>query len=126
MRDIKFRGLSVNGEWYHGLLAISQGHPGQPEKGHYISNSVGMPWGYQVRPETVGQYTGLEDKNGVAIYQGDILFWDGSVLGSVVFEHAEYLVGMGVDARALCASKEEQREVIGNIHENPEMKEFRK
>ena len=55
MREIKFRGKGINGEWYKGLLSISQGKPGQPEKGYYISNEAGMPWAYQVRPETIGQ-----------------------------------------------------------------------
>ena len=48
-----FKGQSVNGDWYEGLLSVSQGLSRQPEEGYYISNSGGMPWAYQVRPETV-------------------------------------------------------------------------
>ena len=66
-------------------------------------------------------WTGLLDKNKVPIYEGDILFWDRSILGSVRYKYFEYLVGEGVSARALCAYKEDQLEVIGNVHENVEL-----
>lgn len=69
------------------------------------------------------QFTGLLDKNGKEIYEGDILFWDESNIGWVTFEHAEFIVGIKNDpgARALCAAREEELEVLGNIHENPEL-----
>jgi hypothetical protein len=70
MREIKFRGKGINGEWHKGLLSISQGKPGQPEKGYYISNEAGMPWAYQVRPETIGQLIATID--GQEFYEGDI------------------------------------------------------
>ena|SRR5690348_3302172 len=67
------------------------------------------------------QFTGLLDKNGREIYEGDVLFWDGSIVGAVNFKHAEFIVGSGVNARALCAAPEDEIEIIGNIHENPEL-----
>ena len=53
MIRIRFKGQGESGEWFSGLLAISQGHQGQPEAGHYISNAAGMPWAYKVIPETI-------------------------------------------------------------------------
>ena len=78
----------------------------------------------QVRDVEIMQYTGLKDKNGVEIYEGDVLYWDGSIIGGVSFEHCEFIVGSGVNARAMCAMPEDlDIEVIGNIHENPELLE---
>ena len=68
-------------------------------------------------------YTGLLDCKGVEIYEGDILFWDGSVIGAVSFAYAEFIVGEGNGARNLCNAPHDQIEVIGNIHENPELLE---
>lgn len=125
MREIKFRGKRldnntqtgpadgwVTGFYYQGLC--------EGEVRHFIAS---YPCVWEVDPATVGQYTGLKDKNGEEICEGDIVEWE-NMMGTKICSVIAYR-GRGfcfVDAR----NKPEEIwcyvfKKIGNIHDDPEL-----
>lgn len=120
-REILFRGKRIDtGEWVYGQYAYllnARTKDGEPIK-HMIVD--GTPFGQTVDPSTVGQYTGLTDKNGKKVFEGDILKWDSDEYGS------EYNEICSWDYELLDMRKNDWKEwceVVGNIHDNLEFME---
>ena len=120
MREIKFRGKSENnGEWLYGGIEINV------QKHFAIIYDERTPYDneYSVIPESVGQYTGLNDKHGKEIYEGDVVQYHPAAnagVGRVVYEGSGFYVidefnGLLDDFATLGI------EVIDNIHDNPEL-----
>jgi uncharacterized phage protein (TIGR01671 family) len=129
MREILFRGKRADsGEWIEGNLFIPDKED-TPTEICIGTNIVRIT--YDVIPETVGQYTGLKDKNGEKIFEGDIVhaeICEGNYqgfrfpIGEVVFENGSFCIKDYKQTTPLSSySPRVQFEVIGNIHENLEM-----
>lgn len=99
MREILFRGLTEYGQWVEGYLS-------KDEDKYYISKSFESF--IEVIPETVGQYTGLCDRSGTKIFEGDCI---GHKLNAVEMLDGEWCVN---GDRPLWMFK--GYEVVGNIY----------
>jgi uncharacterized phage protein (TIGR01671 family) len=141
MREIIFRGKRKdNGEWvegyygeyYNGKKNISCISISSKEA---VSGSLC----YDIIPETVGQYTGMTDKNGTEVFEGDIVkgkseyFGNGSLnqKAVVLYDRGQFLLSFG-ETLEECKQLNDFEvvgvwsgdvEVIGNIHDNPELLE---
>ena len=140
MREILFRGRcnevgKYKGHWIEGYYGEDEGR-----NEILFSTKIGIV-GYSCEPESIGQYTGLTDKNGKKIFEGDILkiihkyqspFDDDTkeytdITTDVVFFDDEGLCFSYGKSPFLCVvdNVTAEYEVIGNIHDNPELLEVK-
>lgn len=131
MREVLFRGRRIRGDkkWIEGdLFYGDNGYVGIAKR------LIGIEM-WQVDPETVGQYTGLTDKNGTKIFEGDIVRYElHEIKNTAVIKYGapkedSFCYGWYLDdnngntAFLVCKKwiKDYNCQVIGNIHDNPEL-----
>jgi len=140
-RQIKFRGKRVdNGEWVFGYLTFFylNGSEIYTDKARIYDQDNAES--HDAWSNTVGQFTGLKDKNGNEIYEGDIIalgsdkekdkcevtFRNGQfcIIAPWLVKSRAYAVDPTVELKAYCNRVfNEFVEIIGNIHDNPELLE---
>lgn len=130
-REIEFRGYNPkNGKWLYGYYLVNRGK-------HYIVQDgiqppSATPEDFEVEPESIGQYTGLQDRNGKRVYIGDFIGFTYRMLqsdwtlvptivtGKVIenkFGHHEILGTFD----SFHIEHATRGEVIGNVRDNPEL-----
>lgn len=134
MREILFRGkCKYNGEWIEGFYCPTPFSRFPRKPVIYAVDTINLcRAGVEIDPETIGQFIGLHDKNGRKIFEGDIVEFSylnlcsdnketnrgeviySSEIGAYTIE-GDYLLGELFEL-----------EVIGNIHDNPELLEVEK
>ena len=129
MREILFRGKRLHdNKWIYGnFVSDCEGNPHiiEPrffcEDGHHLQYEDNTDTPVFIIPETVGQYTGLTDKNGVRIFEGDVVDYISSdVIGNpktgtiIVKDMTDY-------DTMIYLNHSDELQIIGNIHDNPEL-----
>ena len=126
MRTIKFRGKDRRtGKWFYGNLYVKdtrgRTHICTPERGCF-----------DIDPETVGQFTGLMDKNGNEIYEGDIIGCHNPRIKHLIFyneKQGRFMAALNGDIEndfvGVCGLDDSRwtgsKKVIGNVFDNPEL-----
>ncbi|QRQ99747.1 YopX family protein [Dyadobacter sandarakinus] len=133
MREIKFRGKSnADGTWHVGHIIREKDCMLIIGLVEWMDNTEFKIKDYHsVHAKTVGQFSGLGDKNGIEIYEGDICRMLGGeehdgkreldVKGSIQFEYGAFEL---VTKKKVCYSLSDRYdtiEIIGNIHDNPDL-----
>ncbi len=127
-REILFRGKRTdNGKWVEGFWAILPTDSGEPEYTiiEPVDDDICLWHRPPVDPATVGQYTGLKNRNGKRIFEGDIIkarqAFCGELLCRGVVEYRNLRWEVPEDDFVVEESSLIEYEVIGNIYDNPEL-----
>lgn len=129
MREVLFRGKTERGEWVYGNYCGAEYLTSEGIE-HLIIEVPRSGRSAKVLPETVGQYTGLTDKNGKKIFEGDIVagavHWlERMKNGFVAFKDGSFGLiwyrGEVAQFNPFTSMCNVEYEVIGNIHDNPEL-----
>lgn len=153
MREILFRGKRTdNDEWIKGYLhktdGVGKGYRAFAIQVQDIDSYMCRPHSHEVQPKTVGQYTGLTDKNGKKIFEGDIVKvgyiekrdfqgvkYDSEyeLIEQIVYSEQNACFMLKIDCQGIPMYRHfsnnnelveiKELEVIGNIHDNPELLE---
>ena len=129
MRTIKFRGKSIlTDEWFYGDLV----HSADKKRTAILVNDKDSYDECEVDPETVGQFTGLMDKNGNEIYEGDIIGCHNPRIKHLIFyneKQGRFMAALNGDIEndfvGVCGLDDSRwtgsKKVIGNVFDNPEL-----
>jgi len=134
MREILFRGKTKNDGWkYGGYISPSYNDYETYIQGKEMRDGefFSLECIYEVIPDTVGQYTGLKDKNGTKIFEGDIIRVCDNNNGYLKVEFKNQYEGGWIltykeQYLSLGARLPQEIEIIGNVHDNPDLLEVKK
>lgn len=124
MREIKFRGFSISAKrWIHGYVWIVPG----VNLYYMLTGKIDVRdcsiEKYEVYPESIGQYTGIKDKNDNEIFEGDILEDDMGNIRTVIFRDSGFYGYQKNWDIYLVSILAPNCNVIGNIYENKDLLE---
>lgn len=141
MREVLYRGKRTeNGEWVDGSVFVDE----NKDKHEILVGYVNYRVGWEIDPKTAGQFVGIIDKNGKKIFEGDVIKfhkfrYEPDWVGVVGYDYCSYIAtgrmplayekGIGEEPIyspfevALSSIDKTTIEIIGNIHDNPELLE---
>lgn len=123
MREILFRGKRIaNDEWVQGY-PCRYGWIGK-EKDYIIPDYASALYTAEIDPETIGQYTGIVDKYGMKIFEGDIVWNDyDNDKGKVEWDNdmAKFIITFSTFTIDFDNIYGDELDVIGNVYDNPEL-----